>query len=120
MAYGVIGNTADFGSVVLGSSPSRPTFPFLSQKPLPLTWERLFDSKGYICTGRIKDAQGAQYETKELWEYESETNIWKRKEDFGGAARRGAVGFSIGNKGYIGTGYGLGGPLNDFWEFSPY
>ena len=25
MAYGVIGNTADFGSVVLGSSPSRPT-----------------------------------------------------------------------------------------------
>jgi hypothetical protein len=25
LAYGVIGNTADFGSVVLGSSPSRPT-----------------------------------------------------------------------------------------------
>ncbi len=26
MAYGVIGNTAGFGPVVLGSSPSRPTF----------------------------------------------------------------------------------------------
>ncbi len=25
MAYGVIGNTAVFGTVVLGSSPSRPT-----------------------------------------------------------------------------------------------
>lgn len=25
MAYGVIGNTAGFGPVVLGSSPSRPT-----------------------------------------------------------------------------------------------
>ena len=25
MAYGVIGNTTDFGSVILGSSPSRPT-----------------------------------------------------------------------------------------------
>ena len=25
MAHGVIGNTADFGSVVLGSSPSGPT-----------------------------------------------------------------------------------------------
>ncbi len=25
MAYGVIGNTADFGSVVQGSSPCRPT-----------------------------------------------------------------------------------------------
>ncbi len=25
LAYGVIGNTTDFGSVILGSSPSRPT-----------------------------------------------------------------------------------------------
>lgn len=25
MAYGVIGNTSDFGSDILGSSPSRPT-----------------------------------------------------------------------------------------------
>lgn len=25
VAYGVIGNTADFDSVILGSSPSRPT-----------------------------------------------------------------------------------------------
>ncbi len=29
MAYGVIGNTAGFGPVVLGSSPSRPTRNFL-------------------------------------------------------------------------------------------
>ncbi len=27
LAYGVIGNTADFGSVVQGSSPCRPTKP---------------------------------------------------------------------------------------------
>jgi len=27
LAYGVIGNTAGFGPVVLGSSPSRPTDP---------------------------------------------------------------------------------------------
>lgn len=31
LAYGVIGNTADFGSVVQGSSPCRPT-----KKPLKL------------------------------------------------------------------------------------
>ena len=30
LAYGVIGNTTDFGSVILGSSPSRPT-----EKALP-------------------------------------------------------------------------------------
>ena len=33
MAYGVIGNTAGFGPVVLGSSPSRPTGVF---KEIPI------------------------------------------------------------------------------------
>ncbi|GHV65695.1 hypothetical protein FACS1894199_07080 [Bacteroidia bacterium] len=32
--------------------------------------------------------------------------------------RRGAIGFSIGNKGYVGTGYNkTDGTLNDYWEF---
>ena len=35
-------------------------------------------------------------------------NTWKKKADFGGGARYGAVGFSIGSKGYIGTGYDNG------------
>ncbi len=43
---------------------------------------------------------------------------WTQKSDFGGVARYGAVGFSIGTKGYIGTGYGLG-RHKDFWEFDP-
>jgi len=30
---------------------------------------------------------------------------WKKKANFGGTKRYGAVGFSIGSKGYIGTGY---------------
>ena len=48
------------------------------------------------------------------------TGVWKRKADFGGVARNGAVGFSIGNKGYIGTGfYGNEGYLKDFWEYDP-
>ena len=32
-------------------------------------------------------------------------NTWTQKADFGGTARSSAVGFSIGSKGYIGTGY---------------
>ena len=40
--------------------------------------------------------------------------IWTQKADFGGTARSGAVGFSIGSKGYIGTG-GIG--VKDFWEY---
>jgi len=42
---------------------------------------------------------------------------WTQKQNFGGAGRMGAVGFSIGTKGYMGTGYN-GVPLNDFWEYN--
>ena len=51
-------------------------------------------------------------------------NVWTKKADFGGNARNQAVGFSIGNKGYIGTGIGIGFSngyecLRDFWEYDP-
>jgi len=46
------------------------------------------------------------------------TDEWTRKADFGGTARDSAVGFSIGTKGYIGTGYG-GGYTKDFYEYDP-
>lgn len=43
-----------------------------------------------------------------------------QKADFSGAGRIKAVGFSIGNKGYIGTGQtGASSYLKDFWEFDP-
>src|SRR4030095_14244615 len=45
-------------------------------------------------------------------------DTWTQKADFGGTARYGAVGFSIGSKGYIGTGYD-GTYLKDFWEYDP-
>ena len=48
----------------------------------------------------------------DFWEYDPSTNVWTQKADFGGGARSGAVGFSIGSKGYIGT-----GGANDFWEY---
>jgi len=45
---------------------------------------------------------------------------WLQKANFDGVARYHAVGFSIGTKGYIGTGsYSSSGPFyNDFWEWS--
>src|SRR5437762_11675828 len=45
-------------------------------------------------------------------------DTWTQKADFGGIERYGAVGFSIGNKGYIGIGYHLG-VEKDFWEYDP-
>src|ERR1035437_7222403 len=51
-------------------------------------------------------------------------NTWAQKNDMGYTAPNGptarysAVGFSIGTKGYIGTGYD-GSLKNDFWEYDP-
>jgi len=44
---------------------------------------------------------------------------WIQKADFGGTARTSAVGFSIGVKGYIGTGSDGSVLYKDFWEFDP-
>src|SRR5436189_6019241 len=42
-----------------------------------------------------------------------------QKANFGGPGRESAVGFSIGSKGYIGTGAADSGLLKDFWEYDP-
>src|SRR5205823_1071084 len=47
------------------------------------------------------------------------TNTWTRKANFGGTGRYYATGFSIGSKGYIGTGYTSSGHVKDFWEYTP-
>ena len=42
---------------------------------------------------------------------------WTPKADFAGGGRYGAVGFSIGTKGYIGTGHDGTVYKQDFWEW---
>lgn len=44
-------------------------------------------------------------------------NTWTQKANFAGSGRQYAVGFSIGNKGYLGTGEDGGGDRKDFWEY---
>jgi hypothetical protein len=48
----------------------------------------------------------------------SQVYTWQSKQAFGGTGRSGAVAFSIGTKGYIGTGYDSN-PTKDFWEYDP-
>lgn len=43
---------------------------------------------------------------------------WTAKATFAGVGRAGAVGFSIGTMGYIGTGYDNTNGLSDFWEWN--
>ncbi|MEP7109701.1 MAG: kelch repeat-containing protein [Ferruginibacter sp.] len=75
-------------------------------------------NKGYVGTGNNRN-YGEFGIKKDFWEYDPATNTWTQKADFGGAARYQATGFSIGSKGYIGTGWTDSGQTNDFWEYNP-
>lgn len=75
--------------------------------------------KGYIGTGITEE----NISLRDFWEYDPGTGTWTQKANVGGILneRYSAVGFAIGNKGYIGTGHE---PFNidfrkDFWEYDP-
>jgi len=44
---------------------------------------------------------------------------WTQKANFPSVGRELPIGFSIGTKGYVGTGGGGSGYFNDFWEYDP-
>ena len=60
---------------------------------------------------------------KDFWKLEN--NVWTQLAEFGdttiahtgGLRRYGAVGFALGNKGYIGSGRDLGGYYTDFYQY---
>jgi Abnormal spindle-like microcephaly-assoc'd, ASPM-SPD-2-Hydin len=80
-------------------------------------------SKGYIGTGYCTDSNicsNPPVYYRDFWEYDPAEDTWTQKADFGGTARLSAVGFSIGSKGYIGTGFDLNlTHKKDFWEYDP-
>ena len=69
-------------------------------------------TKGYIGTGVGGTIATPAYYS-DFWEYDSAANTWTQKADFGvndspvtpALVRASAVGFAIGTKGYVGTGY---------------
>ncbi|MES2139310.1 MAG: kelch repeat-containing protein [Bacteroidota bacterium] len=77
-------------------------------------------NKGYIGTGHKSSGISPDQYLKDFWEYNPVSNVWLRKADCGVTTRQFAVGFSIGNKGYVGSGQpGNTGILTDFWEYDP-
>ncbi len=74
------------------------------------------NGKGYIGTGNNSSGSGNS-PLKDFWEYDPTTDTWTQKADFGGSPRGSAVGFSIDDKGYVGTGTDAG--KIDFWEYNP-
>ncbi len=75
---------------------------------------------GYICTG----ANSGGLPQNDLWRYDASSNSWEQKAFLPGVARTDAVGFAIGNKGYVGTGDDHQSGVNlewlkDFYEYDP-
>lgn len=76
-------------------------------------------TKGYVLTGRDETSGSSSLGCKVFWSYDSGSNAWTQMADFAGPARTDAASFSIGNKGYIGTGWNLpvNAYFNDLWEY---
>lgn len=76
----------------------------------------------YLSTGI--DQTNKRY--NDLWRYDPDADNWIQLSSMpdttsSGAptVRSSAVGFSVGSKGYVGTGYTGFVPMNDFWEYDP-
>jgi N-acetylneuraminic acid mutarotase len=77
--------------------------------------------KGYIVTGAkdYYDLDGPPTLYNDLWEFDSNTGLWTKKANLPGAPRKDAIAFSIGFKGYVGTGRDSNYIYKDFWEYDP-
>jgi hypothetical protein len=78
-------------------------------------------TKGYVGSGYNPQCNGnfSGFQ-RDFYEWDQATNAWTQKAFLPlGNERKGAVGFSIGTKGYICTGFDGANYLNDLWEYSP-
>ncbi len=84
---------------------------------------------GYVGTGSTYPfGNSLERNNNDFYQYDTATDSWSANIGFPGVFRKNAVGFSIGNKGYVGTGEIsqdivstplTQGPLYDFYEFDP-
>ncbi len=85
----------------------------------------VLDKKVYIGLGYYRKKTAVEFTQRyydDFYVYDSEEKTWEPLLEFKfpGEARRGAVAFSLGGKGYVGTGLTEDGRcLSDFYEFDP-
>lgn len=70
---------------------------------------------GYAITG----TQGVFTPTRDVFQYNPETNEWTTLSQFPGAARSFAIGKAYNGKGYLGFGASTSAYFNDIWEYDP-
>jgi N-acetylneuraminic acid mutarotase len=67
----------------------------------------------YISTGN----NGSLYNF--TWGYDFANDLWREKTPYEGAAREGAIGFTVQGRGYIGLGKSSTAVFDDLREFKP-
>lgn len=86
-------------------------------------------ANGFSIGGKIYVGSGIDFYNQvggqfkplvDFWEYDIATDSWTRKKDFPGGCRWQAINFSVGGKGYLGSGPDYDKQLKtDFWEYDP-
>lgn len=75
-------------------------------------------NKAYVGIGERFTPFDGLIRSSAIWEYDPVYNAWMQKAAFAGGGRAYAVSFTIGNKGYIGTGESANDMnTNDLWEY---
>jgi N-acetylneuraminic acid mutarotase len=72
-------------------------------------------TKGYLGLGVSAVSPYTYY--SDLWEWDQGTNTWTQKANYPGSGPMDGIAFSIGTKGYIGTGACNGIMYADLWEW---
>ncbi|GHA69492.1 hypothetical protein GCM10007389_23250 [Pontibacter akesuensis] len=77
-------------------------------------------NQGYVVNEGFVDNEGQRMSVDEVWQYEPTTDSWTKLQNFRGSLREGAVGFGIGDRGYVGLGnQGTFDFKKDFWTLNP-
>jgi hypothetical protein len=75
-----------------------------------------FGTNGFIGVGQ--NLYGGNFD--DFYQWNQSTNSWTQVSNFPPVTgRSNGVSFSIGNKGYLGTGYDYSTNYQDFWEYTP-
>lgn len=122
----VIGNRGYIGTGIYGGN-GLPTNDFWEWNQATNSWTQKanfagvsrYSAAGFSISSCNKGYIGAGYDAAnylpDIWEWDQASNVWTQKASLSSPTAS-PVGFSMGNKGYIGTGdNGISG--NDFWEY---
>jgi N-acetylneuraminic acid mutarotase len=75
-------------------------------------------NKAYVGTGFNETVQETRNRLIDLWSFSTDSG-WMQEADFPGPPRSNAAAFSIGNFGYVGTGFDGLNAFNDFYQYDP-